>query len=450
MHCGRITVGILYAMTFVVVGAEDVAHARREYAKAVLSAVRNDDAQRISHEEAARIAHPTAGFLVSRSASRALKAGDVKSASTLYRELAKAHPDSLNTQFLYADFLRSQSKNDDFALRLAVETLEGMLPMHQAQPELLERLLRLYEQQGKREKSQALYDAYMKLPQADPAVAAKFSLTLHDIDDEKNRSQLDTMYRNRMEESPRDPILARAASEHFRGTNRLDEAISILEVHTKAAPSSLDLRVRLGILELADKRSEQGEKTLLDVLEIAPSQFLAHQALAKLYTNQEKIEPARHHRAELLKTRGGEIDEFRQLGQAWIEANEARRARLLLEKAVFHHPKDVGLAYLYAIASQRDPETQKTAFALFEAAAKLSTEPITEPLYLLGSAEAYWSAGKAERAESSLRQAIKLYPPDQKKDSAAAMRLLASWWQQQNKNAEAAKALIQRAEMMEK
>jgi hypothetical protein len=30
------------------------------------------------------------------------------------------------------------------------------------------------------------------------------------------------------------------------------------------------------------------------------------------------------------------------------------------------------------------------------------------------------------------------------------MRLLASWWQQQNKNAEAAKALIQRAEMMEK
>jgi hypothetical protein len=69
---------------------------------------------------------------------------------------------------------------------------------------------------------------------------------------------------------------------------------------------------------------------------------------------------------------------------------------------------------------------------------------------LLGSAEAYWNAGKAELAESALRQAIKLYAPEQKKDSAAAMRLLASWWQQQNKNVEAAKALIQRAEMMEK
>jgi predicted Zn-dependent protease len=450
MHCGRITVGIISAMTFAVVGAEDLALARREYAKAVLSAVRNDDAQRIAHEEAARLAHPTAGFLVSRSASRALEAGDVKSASTLYRELAKAHPDSLNAQFLYADFLRSQSKDDDFALNLAVETLEAMLPKNQDRPDLLERLLRLYEQQGKRGKSQALYDAYMKLPQADPAVAAKFSRTLHDIDDEKNRAQLDTMYRNRMEESPRDPVLARAASEHFRSTKRLDEAIRILEIHTKAAPSSLDLRVRLGILQLSDKRVEQGEKTLLDVLEIAPSQFLAHQSLAKLYTKQEKIEPARHHRAELLKIRGGEIDEFRDLGQAWIEANEARRARLLLEKAVFHHPKDVGLAYLYAIANQRDPETQKTAFTLFEAAAKLSTEPITEPLYLLGSAEAYWNAGKAELAESALRQAIKLYPPEQKKDSAAAMRLLATWWQQQNKNVEAAKALIQRAEMMEK
>ena len=199
-------------MNFAVVGAEDPALARREYAKAVLAAVRNDDAQRIAHEEAARMAHPTAGFLVSRSASRALEAGDVKTASTIYRELAKAHPDSLNAQFLYADFLRSQSKDDDFALKLAVETLEALLPANQAQPDLLERLLRLYEQQGKREKSQALYDSYMKLPQADPAVAAKFSRTLHDIDDEKNRAQLDTMYRDRMEGSPRDPVLARAAS----------------------------------------------------------------------------------------------------------------------------------------------------------------------------------------------------------------------------------------------
>lgn len=437
-------------MTIAVFGVEDLALARREYAKAVLSAVRNDDAQRITHEEAARLAHPTAGFLVSRSASRALEAGDVKTASTLYRELAKAHPDSLNAQFLYADFLRSQSKDDDFALKLAVETLEAMLPKNQDRPDLLERLLRLYEQQGKREKSQALYDAYMKLPQADPAVAAKFSRTLHDIDDEKNREQLDTMYRNRMEESPRDPVLARAASEHFRSTDRLAEAIRMLEIHTKAAPSSLDMRVRLGILQLSDKRTEQGEKTLLDALEIAPTLFLAHQSLAKLYTKQEKMELARHHRAELLKIRGGEIEEFRELALAWIEVNEARRARLLLEKAVFHHPKDVGLAYLFAIANQRDPETTKNAFALFEAAGKLSTEPIVDPMYLRATAEAYWTAGKADVAESSLRQAIKLYTPAQKKESASGMRLLASWWQQQNKNVEAAKALIQRAEMMEK
>lgn len=447
MHSALLGIWVISA-TMVV--AEDTALARREYAKAVLAAVRDDDAQRIAHEEAARAAHPTSGFLVSRSASRALQAGDVKTASTLYRELAQAHPDSLNAQFLYADFLRSQSKDDDFALKLAVETLEALLPANPAQPALLERLLRLYEQQGRREKSQALYDAYLKLPQAKPEVAATMSRTLHDIDDEKNREQLDAMYRNRIEESPRDPVLARAASEHFRNTKRIDEAIRMLEIHTKAAPSSLDLRVRLGILQLADKRTDVGEKTLLDVLEIAPTLFLAHQSLAKLYAQQDKLEQSRYHRAELLKIRGGEIEEFHELALAWIEANEARRARLLLEKAVFHHPNDVSLARLFAIAHQRDPETAKQAFALFEAAEKLSSEPIIDPLYLRERAEANWSAGKVDVAESSLRQAIKLYAPEQKKESASAMRLLATWWQHQNKNAEAAKALIQRAEMMEK
>jgi hypothetical protein len=49
-----------------------------------------------------------------------------------------------------------------------------------------------------------------------------------------------------------------------------------------------------------------------------------------------------------------------------------------------------------------------------------------------------------------LRQAIKLYPATEKKESATAMRRLASWWKEQGKNEQAARALIQRADMLDK
>lgn len=430
--------------------AEDFGLARREFAQSVLAKSRGDLAQSVVHEEAARAAHPTAMLLVTRAAKRALQQGDVKQASALYRELAHARPNSLRAQFLYADFLREQGSEDDFALRLAIETLEKARTSYPAEPEIFERLLRIYEQQGKREKSQALYQDYLKLPQADPTVAEMFARILHDSDDAQSRAQLDRMYREKMKLEPENPTVARAASEHFRKTERLEEAIEMLLLHVKAAPSSLELRVRLGVLQLSAEKSEAGEKTLLDVLDIAPTQFLAHQALAKLYGKQQKPELARKHRAELLKIRGGEAEEFAALGKELLDAVENQAARILLEKAVFSYPKDGDLAYLLAIATHADPAQTAQAPALFRQAEKLFKEPSTNPYYLRTAAESYWANQSPEEAEKQLRQAIKLYPATAKKESATALRLLASWWQQQGKNAEAAKALLQRAEMLER
>ena len=81
--------------------------------------------------------------------------------------------------------------------------------------------------------------------------------------------------------------LARAASEHFRKSGRLDEAVKVLERHAEAAPSSLELRVRLGVLLLAAEKMDEGEAVLKEVLRIDARQVLAHQALAKLYRKQE-------------------------------------------------------------------------------------------------------------------------------------------------------------------
>ena len=431
--------------------AEDTALGRREFAQAVLASMRGDDEQQAKHEEAARIAHPTAVLLGSRRAQRLLEQGDVKGASTIYRDLAAARADSLRTQLLYADFLRSTGKEDDFALGLAMKTLENALPQFPGDAQILERLFRLYEQKSQREKSLAIYRNYLSQVGADPIVAENFSRVLFDADDAKSNAEIDRLFVDRMNKAPENSVLARAASEHFRTAKQLDQAIAMLQLHVDVAPTSLDLRVRLGILQLSHAQQAEGEKTLLEVLRIAPSLFLAHQTLAKLYDKQNKPEDARLHRAEVLKIRGGDAEEFRQLGREWTDAGQHKNARILLEKACFYYPKDVELAYLLASATRRDPETASRAPALFRIAEALGgSQPIKNPMYSREAAEAFWQAKNYVQAESQLRQAIKLYPPEEKKESAAAMRLLASWWQQQGKNAEPAKALLQRAEMLEK
>ena len=52
-------------------------------------------------------------------------------------------------------------------------------------------------------------------------------------------------------------------------------------------------------------------------------------------------------------------------------------------------------------------------------------------------------------AEERLRLAIRTYPPEQKKESATALRRLAGIWQLENRNGEAAKALLQRADSLD-
>ena len=433
-----------------ILSAQDTALARREFAKAVLSDLRGDQNGKSKHEEAARVAHPQAILLADRAAKRALRSGDTKTASTLYRQLANDRADSLHAQFLYTDFLRAHSADDDYAWQLAVDHLEKIKTLQPTQPEVLERLLRLYEQKGERQQSEKLYQDYLTQPNNDPAVAAMFHRILRDQDDATSREHLDRMYREKMTDTPGDERLARQASEHFRKTKRLGEAIDVLQQHVKAMPSSLDLRVRLGILQLAHHQEKEGEATLLDTLKIDPSLFLAHQSLAKLYDQQNKADLARKHRTEMLKLRGGDVSEFREVAEDLLRAKEAKAARILLEKACFDFPKDADLAYLHAVATHLDAEQAEKAAERFDLAQQLAQTPTTNPLYLRHASEAYWGAKQTEKAESLLRAAIKAYSAKEKKESAAAMRLLASWWKQQDKNPDAANALLQRAEMLEK
>src|SRR5690606_33270586 len=123
--------------------------------------------------------------------------------------------------------------------------------------------------------------ALESLPAGDPAAAmlyASLTRSSHDIGDLAARSRVDSRFREAMNSRPGNPALARAAAEHFRTSGRLEEAIAVLRAHTIAAPSSLSLRTRLGILYFNAKRDTEGLTELEKVLEIDPRRELAHQA----------------------------------------------------------------------------------------------------------------------------------------------------------------------------
>jgi Tfp pilus assembly protein PilF len=421
---------------------------RTDFALGVLAESRDDAAEATLRFENAREAAPLALPLVRRAVRARLAEGARPAAVKLYRDLAAARPDDLEIQLACADFLEQQGGGDALALKLADETLEAALQKNPGHPEIIRRLFQRAPSAG--DKSRRLD----QLAPDDPAsvlLYATLSRSLFDSADAAAREKLDRRFLSAVESHPENPGLARAASEYFRDTERPDQAIDILKRHIEAAPSSLDLRTRLGILHFTAQRDAEGEAALKEVLAIHPRQALAHQSLAKFYRLRDPPGPARFHAGELLKIRGGSPADFIKLADEWLAADDPRQARILLEKAVFDHPQNFELANQVAIATRRDPATRDLAARLFrEAEALRSADRKPEPAFLIESAEALIAQGQSKAAEERLRAAIKSFPPEAKKETAAALRRLALLWETEGRNVNAARALRQRADALDR
>ena len=421
---------------------------RTDFALGVLAESRDDAAEATLRFENAREAAPLALPLVRRAVRARLAEGARPAAVKLYRDLAAARPDDLEIQLACADFLEQQGGGDALALKLADETLEAALQKNPGHPEIIRRLFQRAPSAG--DKSRRLD----QLAADDPAsvlLYATLTRSLFDSADAAAREKLDRRFLSAVESHPENPGLARAASEYFRDTERPDQAIDILKRHIEAAPSSLDLRTRLGILHFTAQRDAEGEAALKEVLAIHPRQALAHQSLAKFYRLRDPPGPARFHAGELLKIRGGSPADFIKLADEWLAADDPRQARILLEKAVFDHPQNFELANQVAIATRRDPATRDLAARLFrEAEALRSADRKPEPAFLIESAEALIAQGQSKAAEERLRAAIKSFPPEAKKETAAALRRLALLWETEGRNVNAARALRQRADALDR
>lgn len=422
---------------------------RVEFALGVLAEARGEDSA--AHFEGARLADPLALPLVQRAVDRCMAANDRGGAVKLLRDLSTARPEELAVQLSYSDFLTRHGRGDSMAAKLAAGVLEKILAKHPGHPETIRQLHQVYLAEGRNFEALALLD---RLATDDPASAllyASLARSAADTDDAAQRARMDLHYEAALTATPGNATLAREASEHFRNSERPEKAIEVLERHTAAAPSSLSLRTRLGILLFAAKQDVRGESVLKEVLEIHPRQALAHQSLAKFYRSRGQPEAARFHAGELLKIRGGSAADFTKLADEWLAAGSPREARLLLERAVFDYPARWELHQKLAIAARRDPEARAEAARLFrEAEAARPANTQAEPDFLVEFAETLLAAGQAAAAEDRLRSAIRAYPAEAKAETAAALRRLAGLWEADNRNVNAARSLRQRAEALDR
>ena len=425
---------------------------RGEYARGVLERERGGNGK--EWFEKALADDPEAWPLVRTVVRERLSAGEVEPASSLYREFAERHRDRLEVQVGYADFLSEMFPRDEGAAQQAGKVLAEAREGFPQSIGVRRRLFRNFEGRGMREQAMEIFDeaeAKAGGSAAEALLAGELARTLFEGDDGAGTKRVDEVFERAMAEFPGNRQLARRASEHFRTTSRLGDAVRMLELHVAADPASLDLRTRLGVLLFAADRGEEGVKVLEEVVAIDPREGLAHQALAKYFRRVDRPDAARPHAAEALKLRGGDPEDFIALADEWLEAGEPRQARLLLEKGIFDHPDDEEMSVLLAVATQRDPETKSMAALRFREAESLSGNegPAMRPEFQLAFAEHLIETGDGNSAESRIRAAIKAYPPEARRETAAALRKLAGLWEAEGRNEAAARSLRSRAEALD-
>jgi tetratricopeptide (TPR) repeat protein len=421
-----------------------------DFSYGVLERQRGDEKSAAGYFAKAYEADPLAMPLVRIIAESHMVNGDRAAALEAYERVIAARPDEPSIALEYGDFLGEVGKGDTLARRKREEVYGKVLEAMPGAYIAIERLIRTARERGDDDRARELLETLTADSEQSVRYYVATTKSLYDSRDEEAAARIDARFAEAMESHPGWAGIARAASDHFRQSNRLGEAIGILRKHLEARPSSLDLKIRLGILLFSDKREDDAVKVLREVLEVHPRKALAHESLAKHFRQNGKLTEARGHAAELLGIRGGTSEEFLELAEELTADGEFRAARILLEKAVFRHADDAKLMMKLAIATSRDPDTKDSASRLFrEAEAMLENPAEMDPAFLLESSKELLAQGQVKAAEERLRNAIRTFPKEAKKETAAAMRALAGIWISENRNLDAARALISRAEAME-
>jgi len=428
------------------------------YARGVFAELEGDLGGARTHYEAVLAADP-ASFTAARKASAIqLADDDLPAAAKTLRGFAVGHPDRLAPQLCYADFLEQHAPHDADAQRAAEAVLTAANERFPHHPEVFTRLVNVHENRARRERSLAVFNAQFEVAEAGPEhwrALAPIARTLLPAGSAELRERLDLVAANLVRTGIERPDMARFASDHYRNTGRLDQAIAVLEKHAAAAPDSLALRTRLGLLLLSAQRDPEALEVLHKVLEIDPEKVIAHRSLARYYERHQAPGKALFHHAEVLRLAGGDVAQFTAVASRYLELDRPHEARLLLEKARFDHPDDPVIAARFAVATLRDGDPAaaarlfRRAEALAEASGDSAALDALGPGFQIEFAFSLRDAGDLPEAEDRLRAAIRDIPPDQSAELARALRALAALWLDQHKNRGPAASLLKRADALE-
>ncbi|RYD65446.1 MAG: hypothetical protein EOP83_07375 [Verrucomicrobiaceae bacterium] len=187
------------ALAWLAVMSPLAASPQLDFALGILAEQRGDREAAAEAIEKARAADPAAFPLVRRVAEQHRASGDLEGASTLYREFAASQPERLDAQFAYADFLREASPDDDFASKMAQETLEKALTRFPGELSIQRRLFRTYESLEQRDRSLAIFEsiASSQPGPAEALAAADMARTLFPKDDLTARARVDELLKGR-------------------------------------------------------------------------------------------------------------------------------------------------------------------------------------------------------------------------------------------------------------
>lgn len=421
-----------------------------DFSYGVLEELRGEKREAVEFYKKAYAADPLALPLARIEANRLMEEGDRPAALDVYRAVVAGRPQEPLIHIEFGDFVGRVGKGDSLAEQLREECYRKVLEVFPGGYLPVERLVRLAREQGNDRRARKILEELSLDSVAAVLYFVATTKSLYDVKDAEAASRIDRAFEKGVKEHPGEAGLARKASDHFKGTGRLDRAISLLGEHVDAVPSSLDMKVRQGILMFSAKRDSEGLQILGEVLDVYPRKAMAHEALAKYYRLNGAAEKARNHAAELLKIRGGGADDFLKLAEELMADAEFREARLLLEKAVFVHEEDIRLRMKLAMATAHDPETEEAAARLFrEAELMLEKGGEMDLGFMLDSARQLLAQGESKAAEDRLRTAIKTFPKKSKGETAAALRALADIWLAEGRNLDAAQALIRRAEALD-
>lgn len=270
----------------------------------------------------------------------------------------------------------------------------------------------------------------------------------------EGRAPLVDLYEKALSLAPNDPAVLENVADFHALNGALNEAAELYARLVQQRPDQLIAREKLARALAVAGRPEEAVTVWRALLDIDPQNGKAHEALARHAAHQGELETSVHHRAEALRwnSEAGAWREGVALARDMLSLGLDREALAVLERASFHAPDALEPPVLSALAHAKLKEFSRAAAAFARAEEIALAAPTNEAATALLNDEFYYewamvceAASLLDDAESKLRRAIEVTPPDEPHKAAKSYNALAYLWLEHDRRIEEAGPFVERA-----